>query len=140
MKLIFVLMKNYLFINVIRLTSMVFLSNCAFVPPEDPPEDPVADFQFADSSYYAPCRVKFVNWSKGKNGGNLSGTWDFGNGQKLEWTENSNDTIISPMVMFDTAGVYTIKLSVLEDNINFQDISNAIAENSISKIIKILEP
>jgi len=69
----------------------------------------------------------------------LSGTWDFGNGQKWEWTEYSNDTIISPTVMFDTAGVYTVKLSVLEDNITFQDIITE-RENSRSKIIKILEP
>jgi PKD repeat protein len=61
-------------------------------------ETVVANFEFPDSNFAAPCEVPFTNTSEAFH----RLRWDFGNGQTSEE--------INPIVRYDSAGVFPITL------------------------------
>lgn len=93
-------MKKHLIYFLLLLPALFIASGCQKYEVGNPAASTLADFIFsATNSSNAPCVVTFTNTSI-----NASGySWDFGNGQ--------TSTEVNPVVSFDSAGLYTVKLT-----------------------------
>jgi len=94
-------MKKNLFYIILVLTTFSILSSCRKMEMGTPTASAVADFsmEFQNQSY-APCDVVFTNLSLNAS----TYLWDFGNGQ--------TSTEANPTMHYDTAGVYTVTLTI----------------------------
>ena len=93
-------MKKHLIYFLILLPALFLASGCQKYEVGNPPASTVANFTFtATNSSNAPCVVTFTNSSLNAKGY----LWDFGNGQ--------TSTEANPVVTYDSAGFYTVKLT-----------------------------
>jgi len=93
-------MKKHLIYFLMLLPALFLASGCQKYEVGNPPASTVADFTYsATNNSNAPCVVTFTNKSLNANGY----LWDFGNGQ--------TSTEANPVVSYDSAGLYTVKLT-----------------------------
>jgi hypothetical protein len=93
-------MKKNLIYFLMLLPALFIASGCQKYEVGNPPASTVADFTYsATNSSNAPCVVTFTDKSINANGY----LWDFGNGQ--------TSTEANPVVSYDSAGLYTVKLT-----------------------------
>jgi PKD repeat protein len=92
-------MKKILFLMTILLP-VIIITGCKKYEMGNPLPSTVADFSYeVGNDGYAPAEVTFTNKSLNATGYQ----WDFGNGQ--------TSTETNPVVLYDTAGLYTVTLS-----------------------------
>ena len=92
-------MKKHLIYFLLLLPALFMASGCQKYEVGNPLPSTVAGFNYtATNKSNAPCEVTFTNTSL-----NAAGfSWDFGNGQ--------TSTEANPVVVYDTPGLYTVKL------------------------------
>ena len=99
------IMKRNLIYFLFLLPAMILMSGCKKYDLGTPLPSTVADFTYtATNSSVAPCVITFTNKSLNAKGY----FWEFGNGQ--------TSTEESPVVQFDSIGLFTVKLTCTSAN------------------------